>query len=104
MEVAENSADTEWMDVAEKVQQRVVKEMGLTASRKFTIRDLRLAALRNPQIAFWVKHNRARTGDLTVGEAAPNVNLLRASDGQPRTLLDGCSSTDRTVVIAGSIT
>ena len=65
MEKAEESVETEWMGVVAAIQRRIVKEYndsGGSQQQPITVHELRLAALRHPEIAFWVKHNRAREG------------------------------------------
>lgn len=92
----------DWVMVAEQVQRQVLQEFA--TRHKFGLHDLRLAALRHPEICFWVKYNRACRGNLRVGDVGPNVNLLRALDGQPTKLfLEGCEQGDRTIVVAGSL-
>lgn len=66
MEKAEESVNSEWMDVADWIQKHIIHEYNITLGRSnglvISVHDLRLAALRHPEIAFWVKHNRAREG------------------------------------------
>ncbi len=116
MQRAEESVDSEWMNVVEDLQYRILKEYqeerirsSSNESENITVHSLREAALRHPEIAFWVKYNRARRGNLKVGDAAPDVPLRRAANGELTSLL-ASSSTDgdtsvpsRTVVIAGSL-
>jgi hypothetical protein len=110
MENAEASVANEWMDVVERLQHQIIEEYrnseGQSRIGSVTVTDLRAAALRHPDIAFWVKYNRARRGSLKVGDRAPDVPLRRATDGQETTLLASDSSMhdspERTVVIAGS--
>lgn len=101
MEKAEESGATEWMDVVARIQHQVIQEHNDNA---ITVRDLRVAALRHPEICFWVRFNRARLGHLVVGQQAPDVCLLRAHDEEHTTLLNSRSKANRTVVIAGSLT
>jgi len=56
-------------------------------TKKLHLQDLREAGLRFPEIAFWVKYNRARQGALRAGDIAPDVPLCRAQDGRETTLL-----------------
>jgi hypothetical protein len=102
MEQAESSIDLHWMDVIDRLQHRVVDEYAISEGHSvhITVDDLRLAALRHPEIAFWVKHNRARQGTLRVGDVSPNVSVLRAADGHSTMLLT--NETKPVVVIAGS--
>ena len=65
MEKAEDSVASEWMDVVAEIQSRIVQEYNDSKSndqQHISVHELRLAALRHPEIAFWVKHNRAREG------------------------------------------
>ncbi len=88
MERAEGSARSEWMDVVEDIQKQVVQEVqDRSSNHKITIQDLRSAAMRYPDIAHWVKYNRARRGNLKVGDAAPDVPLRCATTCGPTTLL-----------------
>ena len=113
MQKAEESVESEWMNVVEDLQHRLIREYrqecvlsDITVS-SITVHDLRQAALRHPEIAFWVKYNRARRGDLKVGDVAPDVALCRAGDGESTSLLEmpstgGSTSANRIVVVAGS--
>lgn len=110
MEQAEESVDTEWMDVAAEVQRRVVKEFHELFSPAITVEELRMAAQRHPEIAHWVRYNRARHGKLKVGHVAPDVRIRHAYSGEVTTLLTShYHSTNREskgekpiVVVAGS--
>ena len=97
MQHAEASADSEWMDVVEDVQRQVVQEFKTSfppslLSPALTLNDLRQVAIRYPDIAHWVKHNRARRGKLKVGDTAPDVPLRYASTCEATTLLATMSS------------
>ena len=87
MERAEASADTEWMDIVEGLQIEIVKKFQNMQSPAITLEELRSAAMRYPDIAHWVKFNRARYGKLKAGDAAPNVPLLCAKTYEETTLL-----------------
>ena len=90
METAEESANTEWMDVVANIQDRVVAEANDADKPEpiYTVEELREAASRHPNIAHWVKFNRARQGDLKEGDAAPDV-AMRKLDESETTLLEG---------------
>jgi hypothetical protein len=113
MQRAEESVDSEWMNVVENLQHRIIQESQMENGDSIdvsdiTIRDLREAALRHPEIAFWVKYNRARRGNLRVGDSAPNVSVRRAIDGKLTSLLarpstDAGNASHRTVIVAGSL-
>lgn len=100
-EEAEASASTEWMDVVERLQEQVVSEFACYPP--VNVNELRAAALRHPEVCFWIRHNRARCGSLRVGDAAPDVRCLRAVDGSATTLFNGCGGDQPTVVVAGSL-
>jgi len=99
MEKAEESHGSEWMDVVAQIQDRVIQEHG---DEDISMHDLRVSALRHPEICFWVRFNRARRGHLTVGDDSPDVRLLNAHDDEATTLFHVKGKNDRTVVIAGS--
>lgn len=123
MEKAEENVETEWMSVIDSLQRSIVGEYNSTLSGKWTagaprnsemhaisVTDLRIAALRHPEVAFWVKHNRARRGDLRVGDTAPDVPIRRAVDGTETSLLDpkedssaSIATNKPLVVFAGSL-
>lgn len=84
MEKAESSGHSEWMDVATEVQRQVLCEFGVSKQNLHAgLMALRSAALRHPEIALYVKYNRARQGELRVGCPAPDVKVVpvRESDG-----------------------
>ena len=99
MEKAEESHSSEWMDVVEGIQHRIIKEHG---NQDITVHDLRVGALRHPEISFWVQFNRSRRGHLRVGEQAPDVRLLKAHNDEATNLFNTRGKNDRTVIIAGS--
>jgi hypothetical protein len=114
MEKAEESVNSEWMDVIEQLQRRIILDYnaalsdGSNCGGTISVNDLRRAALRHPEVAFWVKYNRARSGMLRVGEVAPDVLLLHAVDGRETTLLATTKSASAVaskpvVVVAGSL-
>jgi hypothetical protein len=113
MQRAEEFVESEWMNVVEDIQHRIIQEyrrendLSDASFPSITVRDLRQAALRHPEIAFWVTYNRARRGDLKVGDVAPDVPLCRAVDGESSSLLEmpstgGSNAVNRIVVVAGS--
>ena len=99
MEQAETSHASEWMDIVDQIQHRIINEHG---DHNITVHDLRVGALRHPEICFWVRFNRSRCGHLRVGDQAPDVHLLKAHNGEATTLFNVSGKNDRTVVIAGS--
>jgi hypothetical protein len=90
------------MDVVSKLQQKIVDTYNMRSSCQVTVDDLRRAAPRHPNIAFWVKYNRARQGQLKVGDDAPAVPLFRAANAEcTKVWSDTAGKT--TVVFAGSL-
>ena len=71
---AETSGGGDWLDVAAEVQAEVLREFGIAPTPK-ALRGLRLAAPRIG-LSLYVRHNRARRGDLEVGDDAPDVALV----------------------------
>lgn len=90
------------MDVVTDLQKQLVQNHRAVHGCGLTLYDLRRAALRHPEIAFWVKYNRARQGQLKVGDAAPPVPLFCPGDAAETTTW--FSSTGKMVVVfAGSL-
>jgi hypothetical protein len=106
MEEAEMSAESDWIEVARAAQRRVARESLAPGSSEAAVdarvAALRGAALRHPEVAHWVRHNRARRGDLRAGDAAPDVALWRL-DGAKTSLLADRDDSRPLVVVAGSI-
>lgn len=106
MEVAETKPDQDWIDIAVKIQKQVITEFqALYPHLNLTIVDLRRAAKRYPEIAFWVKYNRAKKGSLSVGDNAPNLVLYDTHLEQDTTLFNDneISSAKPIVIVAGSL-
>lgn len=79
MEEAERSVESDWLEVATRVQRGIARDSlppGCgDAAVDARVGAMRAAALRHPEVAHWVRHNRARVGELRVGDAAPDVTL-----------------------------
>jgi hypothetical protein len=98
---AEQSGNTEWMDVAREVQLQVLTEFHY-APTDTNLHALQIAAQKHPNIPMYVRENRARSGNLRVGHDAPNVEVV-SLDGSAAHLLDDYATAGRPlVVIAGS--
>jgi hypothetical protein len=106
---AELSADTDWMEVTEQLQERLVREFGYESPG-----DIRKAlnALRGArgdypddleivQLANYMKFNRARRGDLECEMDAPNVPLVAMNSNLVH-LHDFVQPGRPLVVVAGS--
>ena len=106
---AELSGSTNWIEVAGKVQKEVLDEFGVEPTEAALL-AYRCAA-NNKGISLYVKHNRAREGNLKVGDDAPDVPLVRVGVGGgacavklDETSLLALQRSDRPlVVIGGSI-
>jgi hypothetical protein len=96
--VAEASGHSEWMDVAREVQEQVLSEFGYS---HMLLHALRVVAQSHPTIPMYIRENRARAGELSVGDDAPNVQVV-ALDGSAKHVLDHSNKDRPLVVIAGS--
>lgn len=118
---AEASVDSEWMCVAQEIQEQVIKEfskashssLDVVRHMDIALFELRAAANRHPEIALYVRHNRARRGTLRVGDPCPNVSVVSVASSsssstsstpqlQQRNLLDHAKPGRPLVIIAGS--
>lgn len=65
------------MEVTEALQRSIVRERGFTgpAEEAAALLALRVSAQRHPEVAFWVRHNRARRGELRPNHLIPDVSL-----------------------------
>lgn len=87
---AEAREDTDWMEVTDALQRRVLRDIMLVPlhHEAAALRALRAATHTFPSLAsipLYVRHQRARAGCLAPGDAAPDVPLLHA-DGRATTL------------------
>ena len=115
---AEAREDTDWLDVTEELQQRVLRdEAGVPpahmAAALFALRGAaqlfpRDAELR--RIPLYVRHNRAEQGTLRAGDALPEVPLFplrpaaAANDDAATSLRAVCAGMQPTLLVAGSFT
>ena len=104
-EEAERSGEkTDWIEVACEIQKEVLHEFGVEATEK-ALHAYRCAANKHG-ISLYVKHNRARRGDLQAGSLAPDVQVLSINaDGSPFTtsLFETQKEGRPLVVVAGSL-
>ena len=98
--IAENSSNSEWMDVANEVQLQVLFEFNYVQTSK-SLNELRLAAQSHPEISVYIRENRARQGQLSVGDIAPNVQVKSINNTQ-KNILDYSNADRPLVIIAGS--
>lgn len=73
-EAERSGGKTDWIEVACEIQKEVLREFGVEASKE-ALHAYRCAANKHG-ISLYVKHNRARKGDLQAGSSAPNVQVV----------------------------
>ena len=75
-----------WMEVTNDLQKRVISEFlkfdktsqieqEIENQQFYALQQLRASAHRNPDLALYVRFNRSRKRDMTVGDYVPNVPL-----------------------------
>ena len=101
--IAEQSIKTDWMDVALEIQKQVCNEFGIGAHQMNDgLYQLRLAALRHPDLALYVRFNRCTRGTLELGAPCPNI-LVNNLKGDERCLLhENIGNSRKLVILAGS--
>lgn len=100
---AEKTSSSSWLAVTDQLQRQVIQEFNLDEDMEDALLCLRCATQIYPDlqtIPLYVKYNRARDGDLQVGDIAPDVTVVQL-DGQESQLFDGLKSSS-TVLISGS--
>lgn len=107
MHAAEGRGETDWMQVAQDVQEQVVKEFGYGHMVDEAVHVLRTARNWYPdepffkEVPLYVKYNRARNGPLHEGSLAPDVPLKNL-DGKETSLMSHGGVSEPLVVIGGS--
>jgi len=72
-----DSSDLDWMHVTEELQRQVVREFGATEDTEVqALMVLRHGATRGPYQPLYVRFQRARQGELRVGDRVPNCRLV----------------------------
>jgi len=102
-EEAEQTSTSSWLDVTDQLQREIIREFHLDEEMEDALLCLRCATQIYPDlkdIPLYVRHNRARDGDLQIGDITPNVPVVQI-DGQESRLFDGLK-TSPTVLISGS--
>lgn len=100
---AEKDSSLSWLDVTDQLQRQVIQEFQLDEEMEQALFSLRCATQIYPDlkdIPLYVRHNRARNGDLQEGQLAPNVPIVQLT-GEEGQLFDGLDSKP-TVLISGS--
>lgn len=101
---AEKTSLSSWLDITDELQRQVIREFNLDEEMDDALLCLRGATQIYPDlknIPLYVRYNRARDGDLNIGDTAPNVPVVQL-DGQESQLFDGSETSSPTVLISGS--
>lgn len=76
----ERTVESDWMEVTHELQLQVVRafpeSVRLCGSEEAALLQLRCGAVRHPDLARYVRYNRAHQGGLRVGDLAPDVPAL----------------------------
>ena len=97
---AEQQDDIDWLHVAAELQQTALIQAGVRPTT-LNLGRLRDAALRNPALARYVRHNRCRFGELQLGDRTPDIPLL-SLDGTRTPLLPPPTPGRPLAILAGS--
>jgi len=100
---AEKTSFSSWLDVTDELQRQIIREFNLDEEMEDALLCLRCATQIYPDlkdIPLYVKYNRARDGDLQIGDIVPDVPIVQLN-GQENQLFDGLKSSS-TVLISGS--
>ena len=104
-------SETDWLEVVSAMQARVVVEAGVPSERRAAALWLmRSAASLWPDddelrtISCWVRHNRASSGSLAVGDDAPDMPLHPIDGPTAATSLLRACARKPTLLVAGSFT
>jgi hypothetical protein len=96
-----------WLRINEELQYRIVSDFGFTdpIEREYAVHALRRATITYPDFPkpVYVRNNKARKGELSVGDKAPSV-MLYDLDGSPHELHDLCGNTKPTIIVGSSHT
>ena len=99
---AESTGERDWMMVATEIQEQVCKEFGVRLDQmRDGLFQLRQAALRNPDLAIYVRYNRCERGSFVNGDSCPDVTL-RGMDGERRSLLAEQRDGRKLAILCGS--
>lgn len=72
-----DSSDLDWMHVTEELQRQVVREFGATEDTEVeALMALRHGATKGRYQSLYVRYQRARQGELLVGDRVPNCRLV----------------------------
>lgn len=94
----------DWLDYTAKLQEQVIEEFGFK-DNPTAIWQLRCACTDHPDLtehALYVKYNRAREGDLRVGDNAPDSRLVSIVDQSSHQLLEFVPKDTRPLLICAA--
>ncbi len=100
---AEQISSSSWLDLTDEIQRQIIREFHLEDEMDDALLCLRCATQIYPElkeIPLYVRYNRARDGDLQVGDIAPDLPVVQLS-GEETQLFAGLKSSS-TVLIGGS--
>jgi hypothetical protein len=100
---AETLSSSSWLDVTDELQRQIIREFNLDDEMDDALLCLRCATQMYPDlktIPLYIKYNRARDGDLQIGDTIPDVPVIQL-DGKESQLFDGLKSSP-TILISGS--
>jgi hypothetical protein len=100
---AEKTSTSSWLDITDELQRQIIREFDLDEEMDDALLCLRCATQMYPDlktIPLYIKYNRARDGDLQIGDTIPDVPVIQL-DGKESQLFDGLKSSP-TILISGS--
>jgi len=103
-EKAERSADTDWMEVTDQLQRRVIREFEYHEDEEQALFELRTAAVLHPEEPEFKNHTtlcEVQQGKERCGDRAPDVELIQM-DGLSKIKLSQFASNRPLVLFAGS--
>ena len=97
---AEKSIDTDWMNVASEIQKEALRlaEIEVTGENLSILRN---TALKNPDLALYVKNNKCRQTHLKVNDECPNFELYNLKNSKMEKNI--FNSDKYEIIIAGSV-
>ncbi|CAF0719577.1 unnamed protein product [Rotaria sp. Silwood1] len=94
------SSSSSWLNVTDELQRQIIHEFNLDDEMDDALLCLRCATQIYPDlkhIPLYVQYNRARDGDLKIGDIAPNVPVVQLN-GQQTQLFDGLKSSSTVLI------
>lgn len=100
---SDRMSTSSWLNVTDELQRQVIREFQLDDDMEEALNCLRCATQIYPELSsipLYVRHNRARDGDLKEGEMVPDVPVVQL-DNKETTLYNNLKN-QPTVLISGS--